>query len=425
MKIQSHRINQMNSRNDRRFFRVVLGLWLIACSFSHLDAMAWAQGSDADLRWSSVAVNREIPGDLRLPTSLSNTKESPLVIYLQGLAVARVGREADESIIRSFQESGYVVLTLDYAGAREACPPRLNLDVYQLRGDIFKKRFLQDLPFDRNHIFILPAGYRLRRDVPFYQDGNRTLAMDVSYPADPESPVPTIIEYSCDNQERMGLFSLAFCSDTLLEGAMASGFATAMADHPVAAPYKGLDPMPDCLYKLKSSVRVLRGLSDQLPLNGRIASLGFSRGSGMALMLASTSGLEGFDGQGFASDVSSDVQAAVVLSGRFDYTDILPTDHMIPRYDKAWGPRDTHFDVWQRHSAAHYLSANTPPLFLSINRTEDEDALHQMKTLVEQVKSLGISHQYLPETEPRGHKMPLDPNIISDLYGFLHDAMSK
>ena len=370
-----------------------------------------------------MALERELAYHLHVPTEPTTHQIRPLIIYLKGLAVPRIGRESDESIVASFLANGYWVLTLDYEGDQQACPPRLNLDVYQLRRDIHERRFLDDQPLDRNQIFILPEGYRLKRDVPFYRDSGRTLAMDVSYPANPENPVPAIIEYSCDNRDRMGLFSLVFCSDTLLEGAMASGFATAMADHPVAAPYKGLDPMPDCLHKLKSSVRVLRSLSDELPLDGRIASLGFSRGSGMSLMLASTSGLDGFDEGGLTPGVSSDVQAAVVLSGRFDYTDILATDHMIPRYEKAWGPRETSLDVWQRHSAAHYLSANTPPLFLSINRTEDPDALHQMEGLVEKVESLGIVHRYLPETEPRGHKMPLDPEILTALYAFLHEAM--
>ena len=56
-----------------------------------------------------------------------------------------------------------------------------------------------------------------------------------------------------------------------------------------------------------------------------------------------------------------------MLSGRFTYLDLLPDDHMIPRYDKAWGDRTNHLDVWRAAGSLDYLTNATVPLFLSIN----------------------------------------------------------
>src|SRR6185312_10776297 len=106
----------------------------------------------------------------------------------------------------------------------------------------------------------------------------------------------------------------------------------------VAAPYKGFDPMPDCAWKIKAAVRTLRAESAELGLNGRIVPAGFSRGSGMALMLATTNGRPEFENHGDHPELDSSVQGGVILSGRFTYLDLLPGDKMIPRYEKTWGP---------------------------------------------------------------------------------------
>ena len=149
----------------------------------------------------------------------------------------------------------------------------------------------------------------------------------------------------------MGNTSLSICSDTILDAAATEGFAVAMADHPVAPPYKGLDAMPDCAWRIKAAVRTLRAEGSKLGLSEKIAAIGFSRGSGMALMLATTEGNATFEGHGEKPGVSSAVQGAVVMSGRFTYLDLLPDDHMIPRYDKAWGPRTNHLDIWRQAGA--------------------------------------------------------------------------
>jgi hypothetical protein len=211
----------------------------------------------------------------------------------------------------------------------------------------------------------------------------------------------------------------------MLEGAATEGFAVAMADHPVAAPYEGLDAMPDCALRIKAAVRTLRAEGGALGLSGSIVPVGFSRGSGMALMLVTTAGLEKFEGLGENPGVSSDVQGAVVLSGRFTYLDLRPVDPMIPRYNKAWGKRTAGFATWREHGALDYLAhPATVPLFLSINCTESPDALHQMEVLRSRLDKLASPYEYHLDAEPRGHKVPVSPVLLDPLLAYLKNRLA-
>jgi hypothetical protein len=342
------------------------------------------------------------------------------VFYLQNLATPRAGTESDASILRGFHDTGYLVVTVDFAGHTNARMPFINRDLSKLRDDIYAKKLLGDFNVDMAHVFIVPAGCRLKRDVVFFPDTNRVLAMDIIYPSKPKRPVGTVLEFSCDNKDRFGNFSLSVCSDTLLDGFATEGFAVAMADHPVASPYKGLDPMPDCALKLKAAVRTLRAEAGQLGLNGRIVPVGFSRGSGMALMLVTTAGRPEFEGAGDHHGVSSEVQGAVVMSGRFTYLDLLPDDKMVPRYTKAWGERGSGLETWRAHGALDYLNHKLSiPLFLTINCTESPDALHQMDVLRKRLDELHSPYTFLLDQEPRGHKVVLDPHILSEMQRYV------
>jgi acetyl esterase/lipase len=382
------------------------------------------------------------------PVNARSNTPVPVIFYLLNLATRRAGWENDASIVRDFRAEGYLVVTVDFAKHTNARMPFINRDLGKLRDDVRAKKLLGDFKVDMAHVFIVPAGCRLKREVVFHRDAGRTLAMDIIYPSKPKRPVGTVLEFSCDNKDRFGNFSLSVCSDTLLDGFAVEGFAVAMADHPVAPPYKGLDPMPDCALKIKAAVRTLRIQGEKLGLNSRIVPVGFSRGSGMALMLVTTTGMEEFEGAGENAGVSSDVQGAVVMSGRFTYLDLLPDDKMLPRYAKAWGERETSLDVWRAHGALDYLPPLTPslspsdgervagssaaaaakgkgrvrgipPLFLTINCTESPDALHQMEVLRNRLQALGARAEFHLDNEPRGHKVTLDPTLLSALRDYV------
>lgn len=417
--------------------RASISLFLLASLFGfawggpgRVLAQASPDGSArAALSWRSIATDQQLAYQVYEPelpaaSSAEQRPAVPLVIYLQNLAAPRIGTEDDETILRDLRSEGYLVVALDYAGHSRARVPFINRDLGQLRDDLLAHRFLAGRPIDLAHIYIVPAGCRLRRDVVYYRDGDRSLAFDLVYPARPSRPVGTVLEFSCDNQDRMGNYSLSVCSDTILDGQATEGFAVAMADHPVAAPYKGLDAMPDSAWKIKAAVRTLRAEGAALGLNGRIVPVGFSRGSGMALLLITTEGRSEFEGRGESPSESSAVHGAVVMSGRFTYLDLRADDPMIPRYAKAWGERATNLDVWRRHGALDYLaSAPAMPLFLTINCTESPEALHQMTVLRRRLAELGADEIFLMDREPRGHKVTLDPFILAAMNRYLHERL--
>lgn len=374
-------------------------------------------------QWQSSEQGRAIEFAVHTPSG-KTTNPPPTVVYLRRLGLPRTGMEDDATILADFRAAGYLVVELDFASHTNARVPFLNRDLGKLRDDIRAKKFLSEYKLDDAHIFVVPEGCRLKRDVEFYRDGERRLAMDIIYPSQPKQPVGALIEFSCDNQNRFGNTSLSICSDTILDAFATEGFAVAMADHPVAAPYKGLDPMPDCARKIKAAVRTLRAEGAALGMNGKIAPVGFSRGSGMALMLVTTDGLAEFEGFGAHTNDSSAVQGAVVMSGRFTYLDLLADDKMIPRYAKAWGEREAGREVWRRHGALDYLTRPTLPLFLTINCTEGVEALHQMEVLRSRLTKLGSEFVFKMDNEPRGHKVTLDPEILGGMNIYLKQRLN-
>lgn len=376
------------------------------------------------MTWSSPATGQELALVLLEPTAPVVSPGPPaVVIYLENLATPRVGTESDEAIIRDLRAAGHLVAVLDYAHDPRARLPDLARDLAALRRQLRHNTLLPGHHIDRDHVYLVPSGHRLRRDVVYYRDAGRTLGMDIIYPSQPAQPAGAVLEFSCDNENRMGSYSLDFCSDTLVPAAAIAGFAAVMADHPVAAPYAGLDAMPDCARKLKAAVRTLRAEGAALGLNGRIVPAGFSRGSGMALMLVTTAGRPEFEGFGEHPGGDSRVQGAVVMSGRFTYLDLRAGDEMIPHYVRAWGERATHEGMWRAHGALDYLERPAVPLFLTINVSESPDALHQMAVLRRRLTALGSPFHYVPEEEPRGHKMPLAPGVLDQLFLYLQGQL--
>lgn len=375
-------------------------------------------------QWQSSEPGKAVEFTVHIPSGRGTTNPPPTVVYLKRLASPRVGTESDATILADFRAAGYLVVELDFANHTNARVPFINRDLGKLRDDIRAQKFLGEYKLDDARIFIVPEGCRLKRDVEFYRDGERRLAMDIIYPSQPKQPVGALIEFSCDNQNRFGNTSLSICSDTILDAFATEGFAVAMADHPVAAPYKGLDPMPECARMVKAAVRTLRAEGAALGLNGKIAPVGFSRGSGMALMLVTTGGAGEFEGFGPHTNISSAVQGAVVMSGRFTYLNLRADDKMIPRYVKAWGEREVSLKVWRRHGALDYLTTPTLPLFLTINRTEGAEALHQMTVLQQRLTQLGSEFIFKMDNEPRGHKVTLDPEILSAMNHYLKQRLN-
>jgi hypothetical protein len=303
-----------------------------------------------------------------------------------------------------------VLLLSTFAQAAEPTATVIHLKEMPVPSEILK---LREQHKDSNRFFILPAGFELRENVEFVRDGDRVLAMDIVYPArsaKSAKPVPVLMEITCDNANRMGSGSLLFCHDTLLESAMAAGFAVAMVDHPVRPPYKGIDdPMPACVERMRLAVKKLREIGPELGLSRKIGAMGFSRGAPFAAMLA---------GQG-------DVQAALVHGNRFDYLDLLPDDPMLARFEKAWGRRDENHDKWAAHGAVQYLTKDAAPMFLNTSNTESAEYRDGLAKFDKQLAKRGIEHVYQVDDDGRGHRVTTDPKTLASIYQFFHKHLDE
>ena len=362
--------------------------------------------------FQSAATGTAIDAKVHVPEP--TTKPIPTVVYLKNLSSPRVGQDPDDAIIDDLLKSGHLVLVLDYDHHAKARSSDLNADVLKLREEIAGKikSLLADYAVDPNRLFIMPEGFRLKRDVEFARDGKRVMAMDVMYPSKPAKPVPLLMEITCDNVNRMGSGSLLFCHDTLLEGGAIAGFAVAMIDHPVAPPYKGIDdPMPELIDRLKSATRTLRGLNNECHLNGKIGAIGFSRGGPMAAMLAAPG--------------KDDVQAALIHGNRYDYLDLIDNDPMLARFEKSWGRRDENRGLWAIHGASHYLTKDAAPMFLNTSDAEAPEFRHGLTRFHQRLSELGVEHVFQIDADGRGHRVSTDPTTLASIYEFfarhLHD----
>jgi dienelactone hydrolase len=370
-------------------------LWLI---------LLLAVPATADITWHSPATGGDVAGRVIAPAKTDGLL--PTVVYLTNLSIPRVGREKDETILADLTAGGHLVLVLDYAKHVHAISPKLNADVLAIREAVVKKTLLGNQKVDPNRLYILAEGFRLKRDIAFARDGDRVLAMDLFYPADPAKPVPVLVEITCDNVNRMGADSLIFCRDTLLEGAQFAGFAAAMLDHPVRPPYKGLDdPMPESLDRCKAAVAKLRDMG-----YAKVGAIGFSRGGPFAAMLAA----------------GSTVDAALVHGNRYDYLHLTPDDPMLPRFVKAWGDPKTNADRWAIHGAVPMVNPNSAPMYLNTSDTESPEYRHGLTLLANAVFDRGsIKSISQIDNDGRGHRVTEDPETLSNIYRFFHANLDQ
>jgi hypothetical protein len=375
------------------------------------------QGREITISWQSAATGVAVSGELKVPQKTAAV--IPTVIYLKNLAAPRIGREGDDSIIADMLKEGEQVLVLDYAKNPAAVSPAINLDINKLRQDITgKAKFLGDHHVDVARLYVLPEGCRLKRDVPFFDEGGVRLAMDIFYPSQPVSRPPLLMEITCDNANRMGAGSMAFCRDTLIEGALMQGFATAMVDHPNPGKYPGFYTFPQGLERMKAAVRTLRAQGPSISATDRIGVIGFSRGSPLATLLAVTGGAKEFEVGGLHPEESSRVQAALIHGERYDYTALKPDDPMYKRYEAAWGTREARPDVWKARSPISYVTSDDPPMFLNTSNAEEPIYREQLAMFEKKLTQSGVPHVYQVDQDGRGHQVSLSPRTLESIYGF-------
>jgi dienelactone hydrolase len=410
----------MNRSTSRRSLSRVAAAAAALLSFA-LTTRARAETWQSLLAGGSLDVQIMQPR----PGSVTGGGNPPLIIYLTRLACERIGQEADISILEDLTTHGHRVAVVDYAGHPDAKTPELNRDIIKIRENLNDSAFPTGGTPDYARIYIVAEGCRLARDVPFFIDGptSKTMGMDIVYPSQPSRPVGTVMMFSCDNASRMGNFSQYAIGDSIIEGAPASGLAWAMVDHPVVGSYRGFESNPDTINKAKAAVRALRAKGVELGLSGAIAVHGFSRGGGVATMVAASCGRPELEVGGFHHGTPSCVQAALIGSGRIDYTRLNDSPQTASpdwnRYVTAWGPLEENRAFWEAQGAMYYLEPESAPMFLSFYTNDAAYYVYQLQLLDARLTELNVAHEYVPDVG-EGHRVTRNPETIAGIYAFFN-----
>lgn len=399
-------------------------LLAVAFSFSSLlaDPLEGLSGTEI-AAWSSAATGMALTRYEYVPPTAQTGKAQPTIVYLLNLTAPRVGTDSDEAIVADFLAEGYVVITVDYESNAAARSPSLNPDILKVRDEVLANKYVSTYTIDQTALFIVPSGHRVARDL-MYETTGWTRGIDLIYPSNPAYPVGAMMEFSCDNGERMGNYSMYAIRDTLLEGMATEGFAVAMADHPMLYGDPDFIEMPASFRKVKAAVRTLRANAETYGLSGDIVTLGFSRASAMALFAATSFETDEFDGFYEHQGVDSSVQGAIILSGKYDYLDLLPDSKLQSKINSA--PSTYTEEKLRAMSALSYLESPTPhPFYMALNASEviddgeKADPMHQMEVLMARFDELEIDYTFRIEEPAAGHKMPLDPDILNEIIAYL------
>lgn len=98
-------------------------------------------------------------------------KKRDVIFYVINWNGERIGQESDVSILSDYISQGYVVVTVDYLNNEKAVPPDIEHSLATLRQYVM----IDQTPFSGTGIsirkyygYFLPAGYRLKRDVEYF-----------------------------------------------------------------------------------------------------------------------------------------------------------------------------------------------------------------------------------------------------------------
>ena len=193
----------------------------------------------------------------------------------------------------------------------------------------------------------------------------RRLTLDLYRPAEAKGPCPAIVLFFGGGWQngRPGIFA------GLAQGLAQRGYVCVVPAYRLS----GEKPFPAAVHDCKAAIRWTRKNARRFNIDPeRIASMGGSAGGHLAGFMAATNGIKRFEGTGDHRDVSSDVQAAIVMCGPM--TLLLP--HIIERVEKAAGTpegdaiidfvggalSDQKTGIYIEASPLTHLNAHTPPM---------------------------------------------------------------
>lgn len=379
------------------------------------------------------------------------------VVYLENLGFEKIGKNSNETDVSWLLSQGYRVIELNYDHNEKAVSPNINTDIVAINDAIAAGSFCGYSNCSKYRSYVLFEGYRIKRDVGYFLDdptvynrpsGNTvgdSLYMDFVFPANATVTIPVILSFSYSNSyygdankhQRLNLaYTLSGFNDSFLEGAPANGIAWAIADHPkycswgngkpIDGPndaYKSYEVNPDAAQKVKSAIRTLRVLGENLGLSDQIGIYGFSRGSDAGSMAIGDKRDSIIENAGLHIGVSDKVQAAALGSGVFDFTQIYNASddgdgNLETRCPWVWGPLTENYNLWYSMGSAYLVetSATAPTLFFyntdDAHYYQDQIAHFKAKLDTLNVPTLTVTNY------GTGHAVPQTSESLLELYRF-------
>ncbi|MEQ8240863.1 MAG: T9SS type A sorting domain-containing protein [Cyclobacteriaceae bacterium] len=385
------------------------------------------------------------------------------VVYLENLGFEKLGGNSHTEDVAWLLDQGYRVIELDYENHPNAVSPKINEDIIAINKVLASGTFGGMSHCSSYRSYVLFEGYRIKRDVSYFKDDptvynkpdsyvdGDSLHMDIIYPANAEEAVPIVLSFSYSNSSAMSAesrdqrtflpYTFAGFNDSVLEGAPARGIAWAIADHPKYCPWGGGKPVggpndayksyqanPDAAQKVKSAVRTLRALGDDLGLSGKIGIYGFSRGSDAGSMAVGDRVVPSLENTGLYTEYSDDVQAAALGAGVFDFTQIYNSlndgdSNLETRCPWVWGNLEDNYVLWESMGAAHLAeTSSSAPVLFWYNTSDSPYYLDQIVRFKSRLDSLGVPTATLTDYG-NGHAVPQNAGDLEVLYTFFDEYL--
>lgn len=252
----------------------------------------------------------------------------------------------------------------------------------------------------------------VRRDISFGDDAHQKL--DLFLPRE-GGPHPVVVCYfgggfikgSRRSMERVGAFLAS------------RGIAAAAAGYFLARPEEGVRAWPRNVHDAKRAVRFLRARAAVLGLDARrMAVLGSSAGSYLAMMVAFTPRKRELDGEGWLDQPSS-VRAVVNIAGVCDRRASLGTG---TRNLLGEGYEENP-DLRRLASPVLHVVAESPPVY-TLHGTEDDNVSpDSARQLDAALRKAGVAHR-LHWVEGAGHN-PMHRAAMESIAAWLRERLGS
>ncbi|MDF1824635.1 MAG: alpha/beta hydrolase [Verrucomicrobiales bacterium] len=224
----------------------------------------------------------------------------------------------------------------------------------------------------------------------------RRLSLDVYRPADSEGPHPAIVIYFGGGWQngRPALFA------PLAQALAQRGYVCLVPEYRLS----GEAPFPAAIHDAKAAIRWTRKNAKRLTIDpDRIATMGGSAGGHLSGFMGASNGIDRFEGEGEHREVSSEVQASIVMCGPMNMLAGGVAERVEAGAKSETGDAILDFmggvvpsqdaDLYREASPLTHLSKASPPM-LFIDGENDSPKL-RYPDFWKKMDDLGIPHEFV------------------------------